>query len=251
MSKTMTYAELGDFDVITSQPTKTSEIQRPRYIPSTTSKHEEAYRKLKQMILHGELRYERDFLLQPLAEKLDVSRNTLTRALNRLVEDELVRHSKQKGYTLLLPTAQQIERWYGEAYELVREALVADEREKRPRQYGLDRDQKLALAEVLPELAAPQAVAAELDEMLRTAVSRSGDSAKRTAFHAVLQRLASARRVEHLVISDHREDVAQLMRSFYRGQYDRFLRMFSVYTTKRVRAASATAAQVHLWASGN
>ncbi len=250
MSKTTSNFDQGDFDVVTSRPPNADSVNDPSGFPvQPASKHEAAYRTLRRWITDGELRSERDFLLQPLAERLDVSRNTLTRALNRLVEEELVRHTPQKGYALLLPTAQQIERWYSESFDDVRNALMADEREKRPRQYGLDREEKLALAEVLPEMAPPPAVVAELEDLLRAAVNRGGDAAKRSAFYTTLQKLASTRRVEHIVVVEHRDDVAQLMRSFYRGQYDRFLRTLSVYTAKRIRAAGSLASEVQLWVS--
>jgi DNA-binding transcriptional regulator YhcF (GntR family) len=248
MSKTTSYLDQGDFDVVTSRSANADDANGvSAFSVQPSSKHEAAYRTLRRLITDGELRSERDFLLQPLAERLDVSRNTLTRALNRLVAEELVRHTPQKGYALLLPTAQQIERWYSESFDAVRNALVADDREKRSRQYGLDREEKLALAEILPEMAPPPAVVAELEELLRLAINRGGDAAKRSSFHTTLQKLASVRRVEHIVVIDHRDDVAQLMRSFYRGQYDRFLRMLGVYTAKRVRAAGSLASEVQLW----
>ncbi|GIL39910.1 GntR family transcriptional regulator [Roseiterribacter gracilis] len=241
MSKTPNFADLGDFDVITSRPANGTELRLDQVAPT---KHETTYQTLKRLIANGELRTERDFLLQPLADRLEISRNTLTRALNRLVTDELVRHSPQKGYALLIPTVAQIERRYTTAYEQICSAVILGQGEKRQRQYGLDREEKLALAELLPEMAPPHAVAAEIEDLLRAAIARGADPAHRETFDAELTRLMLARRVEHLVVPDHREEVAQLMRSFYRGQYDRFLRALEVYTAKRVRAAASIASEI-------
>lgn len=255
MSKRSSFADLGDFDVITSRaPNRdaddaaavTAQNQPPPQPPP--SKHEIAYQALRVMIAQGELRHPRHFLLQPLSERLDVSRNTLTRAMNRLVGEELLCHTPQKGYALLSPVVQQIEAWYGGGYEQVRSALAADQNGKRPRHYGIDREEKLALAEVLPELAPPLIVATEFEDLLRAAVARAADPARKAPFESNLAKLTAARRIEHLVVPDHREEVALLMRSFYRGQYDRFLRALDVYTTKRIRVAAQIVATIQLWA---
>jgi DNA-binding transcriptional regulator YhcF (GntR family) len=262
MPKPTNYADLGDFDVLTSRPPNPMMEQPPppppsqpqsparRRLPPSSHKREATYRALRDLIAAGALRQEHDFLLQPLAQRLDVSRNTLTRALDRLVADELVRYARHKGYALLIPTGQQLELRFSAAYAEVRSALILGQGEKRQRHYGLDRGEKLALAELLPDLAPPRAVAAELDELLRIAFGRAGaDPARRSAFALTLARLALVRQVEHLVVPDHREDVAQLMRSFYRGQYDRFLRTLGLYTTKRIRVAAELAAAVQHWAT--
>jgi DNA-binding transcriptional regulator YhcF (GntR family) len=245
MPKSSSFADLGDFDVITSRPANGMEVHLYEVAPS---KHETTYQTLKRLIASGELRDERDFRLQPLANRCEISRNTLTRAFNRLVAEELVRYTRQKGYGLWMPTASQLEHRFVSSRDQVCSALILDQGEKRQRQYGLDREEKLALAELLPEMAPPLAVAAEFEDLLRTAVARSGDPARRTAFEAELTRLMLARRVEHLVVSDHREEVAQLMRSFYRGQYDRFVRALDVYTAKRIRAAASIASEIQRWA---
>jgi predicted ArsR family transcriptional regulator len=199
-----------------------------------------AYRELKDRLWRDRIRNERDLTVQHLAERMEVSRNTITRALDRLVEDGMVLHEPQRGYMPVTPSSDQIEAAFASGFEQIQTVYFPSDRgSRRPSRRDSLRAEKLARAELVTRPADAEFVATSLEMLLREAIHRAEDRAHVDQFERSLTRLARIRRVEHLVVSNHFQEVAQLMRYFYACRYAKFVQLLWTYSARRMDMAAA------------
>jgi DNA-binding GntR family transcriptional regulator len=206
---------------------------------------EQAYRTLRHEVLHFLIRDRRDLLLNPLAARLGLSRTTITRALDRLVEDGLLRCEHRHGYATLETSAEEIEARFLAICSMMKEIYPPANTEVRP-PYRLDwnRTARRQRAAIVAKSNDAELVATELELLLRQAASRSAVHAPQ--IEACLVSLSRVRRVEGELFASHPREVARLMRSFYAGQHDRFIEGLERYTARRSAAAAQLLREVRL-----
>ncbi len=132
------------------------------------------YRKLRRELLAFKIRDRRDLLLTSLATRFEVSRPTVTRALNRLVKEGLLRRAYRLGYGVVETPPAEIEAHFEAICSLMIDIYpptdVAKRRTSRRDWDRAARQQRVSEVGVTDD---PELVADELERLLRRAVSRS------------------------------------------------------------------------------
>jgi DNA-binding GntR family transcriptional regulator len=209
---------------------------------------EQIYVALRQELLRFSIRDRRDLSLTPLSIRFDASRTTITHALDRLVEDGLLRREHRYGYAPLETSAAEIEAMFVAIGSLLKEIYPrAKADNRRASRCDWDRAERQQRAAIVAKSQDAELVAAELELLLRHAASRSAEHAPQ--IETCLVALSRVRRVEGGLFANHPREVARLMRSFYAGQYDQFIEGLDQYTKRRAAAATQLRQEVYFKAA--
>jgi DNA-binding GntR family transcriptional regulator len=201
-----------------------------------------AYRMIRSELWHFRIRNAHDLTGQRLAGRLGVSRNTISRALDRLAGERMLRRVSHGRHAPYVPSGQEVAAAYSANLALAEatyrpDALLVRRHHRRDR----ERAERLAHAERLVETQDPDLAASEVELLLRKIARYSGGPIAARAIERDLAVLARIRRVEQLVLPDYFDEVAQLMRYFYAGRYPKLVRSLEAYTRQRVSAANVLA----------
>lgn len=207
------------------------------WVPTPT-KASTAYRSIRTELWHFRIRNTHDLTGQHLAHRFDVSRNTITRALDRLASERMLRRVSFGRHAPYVPTTQEIIAAYGANLALAETSYRPDPEVAR-RTYRRDKQRAahLALAEQIVESRDADLAASEMETLLRKIAQHSGAGDAHAGLESDLALLARIRRIEHLILPDQFAEVAQLMRYFYAGRYPKLVRALQVYTQQRIEVA--------------
>ncbi|GIL38050.1 GntR family transcriptional regulator [Roseiterribacter gracilis] len=201
-----------------------------------------AYRSIRTELWHFRIRNAQDLTGQRLAHRYDVSRNTITRALDRLAGERMLRRVSYGRHTPYVPAASEIAASYSANLALAEATYRPDPLlPRRPHRRDSERSTRLAVAERIVETQDPDLAASELEALLRKVARHAGGPHSDAMIEPDLALLARIRRIEHLILPNQFTDVAQLMRYFYAGRYPQLIRSLQVYTQQRVVVAHVLA----------
>lgn len=197
-----------------------------------------AYRSIRTELWHFRIRNIHDLTGQRLAHRFDVSRNTITRALDRLAGERMLHRVPHGRHAPYVPTTDELTSAYTANLALAEESYRPDPQVLR-RTYRRDaqRSDRLATAQKIVETRDPDLAASELETVMRKIAYHSGGEAKVALIEPDLALLSRIRRIEHVILPDQFAEVAQLMRYFYAGRYPKLVRSLQIYTERRVAVA--------------
>jgi DNA-binding GntR family transcriptional regulator len=199
------------------------------------TKASSAYRLLRDELWHLRIRNQRDLTVQPLADRLGVSRTTITRVLDRLTEEQWLRRMPMGRHAPVVPPVEAVRAAYAANLALADLAYgSAQQFGKRRYRREPERLLRLAQAAILETTRDPDLAATELEILLRKLARHTNGAAAEAAVERELALLARIRRVEHHEVPQHFAEVAQLMRYFYQGRYPNVLRSLRAYTRRRI-----------------
>jgi DNA-binding GntR family transcriptional regulator len=207
------------------------------WLPAPT-KASTAYRSIRTELWHFRIRNTQDLTGQRLAHRFDVSRNTITRALDRLAGERMLRRISHGRHAPYVPSIEEMTAAYTANLALVETTYRSNPLILR-RAYRRDaeRAERLALADRIATTRDADLCASELEVLLRKVARHERGPLADSGIEPELALLSRIRRIEHLILPDQFEDVAQLMRYFYAGRYPKLVRALQTYTQQRIERA--------------
>jgi DNA-binding GntR family transcriptional regulator len=197
-----------------------------------------AYRAIRSELWHFRIRNAHDLTGQHLARRLEVSRNTITRALDRLAGERMLRRVSRGRHAPYVPSVLEVAAAYRANLALAEVSYRPDpRRSRRHHRRDSERAERLARAQRVAEAGDADLAASELETLLRKIARHAGGPTADAAIEPDLALLARVRRVEPLILPSQFEEVAQLMRYFYAGRYPKLVRALQAYTQQRVSTA--------------
>lgn len=198
-----------------------------------------AYRSIRTELWHFRIRNAQELTGQRLAHRFDVSRNTITRALDRLAGERMLRRVSHGRHTPYVPSLPELAAAYSANLALVEASYRPDPSiTRRTYRRDAERAAHLLQADRIVELRDADLAASELETLLRKVALHAGsDIVANARLETDLALLSRIRRIEHLILPDQFAEVAQLMRYFYAGRYPNLVRALRSYTEQRIAAA--------------
>ncbi|MDB5367859.1 MAG: hypothetical protein JWM77_3786 [Rhodospirillales bacterium] len=201
-----------------------------------------AYGSIRSELWHFRIRNAHDLAGQHLAQRLDVSRGTITRVLDRLAGERMLRRVSRGRHAPYVPSVPELIAAYTANLALAEISYRPDPQlARRHHRRDGERAERLARAQRIAETRDADLAASELETLLRKIARHAGGPAADAAIEPALAVLARIRRVEHLILPSQFDQVAQLMRYFYAGRYPKLVKALQVYTQQRVSAAHVLA----------